>query len=85
MPALDGGALTNVNSVKIQGRTLSSTTPSDGHVLKWNASASSWGAAPDAAPIGILNESGAPLEEPLERQTGAKGCELPSPAARRAE
>jgi hypothetical protein len=47
MPALDGSALTNLNAVKIQGRTVSGNAPSDGHVLKWNASASSWGAAPD--------------------------------------
>jgi hypothetical protein len=47
MPALDGGALTNVNAAKIQGRSVSSTVPSNGHVLKWNASAAAWEAAPD--------------------------------------
>jgi alpha-tubulin suppressor-like RCC1 family protein len=48
MPALDGSALTNVNAVKLQGRPVAVTPPSDGHVLKWNESASSWEAAPDA-------------------------------------
>jgi hypothetical protein len=47
MPALDGGALTNVNAVKLQGRIISGTAPSDGHVLKWSSSASAWEAAPD--------------------------------------
>jgi hypothetical protein len=47
MPALDGGALSNINAAKIQGRAVSGAAPSDGHVLKWNASAASWVAAPD--------------------------------------
>jgi hypothetical protein len=47
MPALDGGALTNVSATKLQGRTISSTAPSDGHVLKWSSSASAWEVAPD--------------------------------------
>jgi hypothetical protein len=58
MPALDGGALTNVNAVKVQGRTVSSTAPSDGHVLKWNASASSWVAAPDDGGVAGAISSG---------------------------
>jgi hypothetical protein len=58
MPALDGGALTNVNAVKIQGRTVSSTAPLDGHVLKWNASASSWETAPDDGGVAGAVSSG---------------------------
>jgi hypothetical protein len=58
MPALDGSALTNVNAVKIQGRTVSSTAPSDGHVLKWNATASSWVASPDDGGVAGAISSG---------------------------
>jgi hypothetical protein len=58
MPALDGGALTNVNAVKIQGRTISSTAPSNGHVIKWNASASAWEAAPDDGSVAGAISSG---------------------------
>jgi hypothetical protein len=61
MPALDGGALTNVNAVKIQGRTVGSTTPSNGHVLKWNASASAWDAAPDDGGVAGAISSGQSL------------------------
>jgi hypothetical protein len=58
MPALDGGALTNVNAVKLQGRTISGTPPSDGHVLKWNAGASTWDAAPDDGGVAGAISSG---------------------------
>jgi hypothetical protein len=58
MPVLDGGALTNVNAVKIQGRPVSGTAPSNGHVLKWNASASSWEAAPDDGGVAGAISSG---------------------------
>jgi hypothetical protein len=61
MPALDGGALTNVNAVKIQGRTLGSTAPSNGHVLKWNSSASAWDAAPDDGGVAGAISSGQSL------------------------
>jgi alpha-tubulin suppressor-like RCC1 family protein len=58
MPALDGGALTNVNATKIQGRSISSTAPSSGHVLKWNSSASTWEAAPDDGGVAGAISSG---------------------------
>jgi hypothetical protein len=58
MPALDGGALTSVNAVKIQGRPVNGTAPSDGHVLKWNASVSSWVAAPDDGGVAGAVSSG---------------------------
>jgi hypothetical protein len=53
---LTGGTITGsgtialaspIDAAKIQGRAISSTAPSNGHVLKWNSSASSWEAAPD--------------------------------------
>jgi hypothetical protein len=58
MPALDGSALTNVNAVKLQGRAITSTPPSDGHVLKWNASASAWESAPDDGGVAGAISSG---------------------------
>jgi hypothetical protein len=58
LPALDGGALTNVNAAKIQRRTVSGTAPSNGHVLKWNASASVWEAAPDDGGVAGALSSG---------------------------
>jgi hypothetical protein len=58
MPALDGSALTSINAVKLQGRSISSTAPSNGHVLKWNDSASSWEAAPDDGGVAGAVSSG---------------------------
>jgi hypothetical protein len=58
MPALDGSALTSVNAVKLQGRSISSTAPSNGHVLKWNSSASAWEAAPDDGGVAGAISSG---------------------------
>jgi hypothetical protein len=61
MPALDGSALTNVNAVKLLGRAIGSTAPSNGHVLKWNASASAWEAAPDDGGVAGAISSGQSL------------------------
>ncbi|MGE0528430.1 MAG: hypothetical protein AB7P49_15275, partial [Bdellovibrionales bacterium] len=36
LPAVDGSDLTNVNAVKLQTRSVASTAPNDGEVLKWN-------------------------------------------------
>jgi hypothetical protein len=58
MPALDAGALTNVSAVKLQGRAVSGTAPSNGHVLKWNASASTWESAPDDGGVAGAISSG---------------------------
>jgi hypothetical protein len=58
LPVLDGSALTSVNAVKIQGRTITTTAPSDGHVLKWNASASTWETAPDDGGVAGAISSG---------------------------
>jgi hypothetical protein len=58
MPALDGSALTSINAVKLQGRLVSSTPPSNGHVLKWNSSASTWEAAPDDGGVAGAISSG---------------------------
>jgi hypothetical protein len=58
MPALDGGALTNVNATRIQGRNVSSNAPSNGQVLKWNSSTSAWEAASDDGGVAGAVSSG---------------------------
>ncbi|MGE0171045.1 MAG: beta strand repeat-containing protein [Nocardioides sp.] len=42
LPAVDGSDLTNVNAVKLQTRSVASTAPSNGEVLKWNSTTSVW-------------------------------------------
>lgn len=42
LPAVDGSALTSINAVKFQGRTLAGTAPSLGAYMKWNNSVTQW-------------------------------------------
>ncbi|MGE0526151.1 MAG: hypothetical protein AB7P49_03740, partial [Bdellovibrionales bacterium] len=42
LPAVDGSDLVNVNAVKLQTRSVASTAPSNGDVLKWNSTTSVW-------------------------------------------
>jgi hypothetical protein len=48
LPAVDGSDLTQINAVRLQTRDVSSTAPTAGQVLAWNASNSSWEPRTDA-------------------------------------
>ena len=53
LPTVDGSQLTNVNAVKIQGRSIASTAPTDNQVLKWDNTNSKWVPSSDSsAPSG---------------------------------
>lgn len=42
IPAVDGSLVTNINAVKLQGRSVASTVPANSQVLAWNSGASQW-------------------------------------------
>jgi len=43
----EGSGLTDVDAISLQGNAVSSTGPSDGQVLKWNNTGSTWEPATD--------------------------------------
>ena len=59
MPSFSGDVTTSSGSasatvVGLQGRSVASTQPSDGQVLKWNQAANAWEPAPDNSNLGTV-------------------------------
>jgi hypothetical protein len=70
MPALDGSALTNVNAVKLYGRTVSSSSPSTGQVLKWDGT--NWSPAADNSGGALASDAVTAAEIATDAVTAAE-------------
>ena len=61
LPAVNGGQLTQINAVRLQGRTVSSNAPNANEVLTWNSTTSAWTATalPTAPVVSVAGRTGA--------------------------
>lgn len=59
LPAVDGALLTNLNASRLGTRAVSSTLPSTGQILTWNAAGAQWDAEANAGLTALNGDVGA--------------------------